>query len=70
MPREYRHLDKTMDADHLPTPDPASPCGHPECEHDARATWTHPPAGPYLHGSHPHVPTRCTCGDPIEEATR
>lgn len=24
----------------------------------------------YLHGSHPHVPTRCTCGDPIEEATR
>ena len=52
------------------TPDPASPCGHPECEHDARATWTHPPAGPYLHGSHPHVPTRCTCGDPIEEATR
>lgn len=53
-----------------PTPDPASPCGHPECEHDARATWTHPPAGPYLHGSHPHVPTRCTCGDPIEEATR
>lgn len=52
------------------TPDPASPCGYPECEHDARATWTHPPAGPYLHGSHPYRPTRCTCGHPIEEATR
>lgn len=51
-----------------PTPDPTSPCGFEDCEHDGNATWTHPPAGPYLHGAHPHVPTLCTCGHPIEAA--
>ena len=68
MSREYRHLDKPMDADHLPTPDPASPCGHPTCNQRAIA---HVHMGAHgVYGRHPHVPTRCTCGHPIEEATR
>lgn len=43
-----------------PTPDPAGPCGWDDCT----ATGIHHPRW------FPHLPTRCTCGHPIEEATR
>lgn len=50
-----------------PTPDPASPCGHPTCNQRAIA---HVHMGAHgVYGRHPHVPTRCTCGHPLE-ATR
>ena len=75
VPREYRHQDKAMDADHLPTPDPASPCGYPGCIDptgpDDEIVHCDPDCGPHTPeaNGHPHAPTRCTCGHPIE-ATR
>ena len=53
-----------------PTPDPTSPCAR-------RYLWTtgildcmwDPNDHPEKSG-HPHVPTRCLCGHPIEEAER
>lgn len=51
-----------------PIPDPASPCGFEGCEgwpgdHDFTVgRCQHPPK----HDCHPHVPTRCQCGHPIE----
>ena len=61
-----------------PAPDPASPCGFKEggpkdipCGavahhdwHDKRFWWQEP----WLW--HPHQPTRCTCGHPIERTDR
>ena len=48
-----------------PTPDPASPCGYEGCW---GKRWTHAwVSGQFLdESSHPHVPTRCNCGHPIE----
>jgi hypothetical protein len=49
-----------------PTPDPSSPCGW----RGRDGTWEIPCRnGGTLHEGllHPHQPTRCTCGHPIEE---
>ncbi len=47
-----------------PTPDPASPCRR--CGRDL---WNiaHPLIPGEPRRDHPHQPTRCTCGHPIEE---
>lgn len=47
-----------------PTPDPTSPCGRLDCHWSPAVAWPHAALS-----SHPHIPTRCTCGHPIE-ATR
>lgn len=74
MTREWRHADPTIK--HKPTPDPASPCGRIA----ASVACGYPASDPVMHGdayvrlagwrvrfTHPHQPTRCTCGHPIEE---
>lgn len=54
-----------------PTPDPASPCDLEWCQHRG-AYWWHTAlrvGGDHDQWDrlHPHQPTRCTCGHPIEE---
>lgn len=69
------HCEKCMDPVqclcNTPTPDPSSPCGYEGCvpgdllTHEPCEFWAvleHP-----WSGCHPHQPTRCTCGHPIEE---
>ena len=71
MPREYRHLDKTMDAGHLPTPDPASPCGALVATGGNAhvAEWQdcgRPADGIHHMPAHDYRATRCTCGHQLE----